>query len=111
MVEELARWKSALYKRVNELQDNLKCLLEESNKVHNNSIKALKCLSDISKYLKKNDQNGISFGNLIETSDAISLISENIKQHLNIPNSTEIANSVQKLTPAENNALQVRINK
>lgn len=47
MVEELARWKSALGSRVNDLQNNIKSLLEEQYKLRKKSLKTCCFLQQI----------------------------------------------------------------
>lgn len=47
MVEELARWKSALSNRINELQETMKLLLEERKKVRINSAHSISYLTQV----------------------------------------------------------------
>lgn len=51
MVEELARWKSALTQRLHEFQESTKCLLEERNKACNALIKTQQRMVDILEHL------------------------------------------------------------
>lgn len=84
MVEELARWKSALTKRMSELQQNIKCLLEESDIVYEFTVKTNRCLTDIHENLQKVEKKNICFGNIIDTAkNNLSLVKE-IKQNLDI---------------------------
>ncbi|VEN44098.1 unnamed protein product [Callosobruchus maculatus] len=68
MVEELAKWKSALTNRINELQEVLKVLLDERSKVNSNCVRTYVNLKAVSKQLAadKCDNATLKYGNVLE---------------------------------------------
>lgn len=104
MVEELARWKSALTKRINELQENIKCLLEESKVVYDCSSKTHSCLRQTRDALQNTEQKSMPLGNIIDIAKSNLLLSKETKSILNIEDSNYcISNdaSTMKQTTAE----------
>lgn len=108
MVEELARWKSALTNRANELQDVVKCLLEEHNRVYTASAKTWQNLNKIAQHTCNSSTKVPNLGNLIEISENSCALSSRIKQHFNIAdNLSDLNPPVAKLMPNELRAEQV----
>ncbi|KAK9739634.1 hypothetical protein QE152_g8788 [Popillia japonica] len=66
MVEELARWKSVLTNRLNDIQDVLKNLIEERNKTRSYSIKCLNNLIQMNEKLCKNENAPLKSSNILE---------------------------------------------
>ncbi|KAJ8937444.1 hypothetical protein NQ314_011833 [Rhamnusium bicolor] len=67
MVEELAKWKSALTNRINDLQEVLKSLLEERRKVHSQSLKTCSYLKLVADKLTDNEKEvKLKHGSIIE---------------------------------------------
>lgn len=115
MVEELARWKSALSTRITDLQEIIKGLIDERSKVRNYSIKTLNYLTHIIKTMSRIDCNiPLKSTNIMELSTVNCSLSENIAYHLINKESIDLANAeeyltLSKHTPAESAALQVGI--
>ncbi|GJQ77651.1 hypothetical protein Trydic_g12779 [Trypoxylus dichotomus] len=110
MVEELARWKSVLTNRLNDIQEVLKNLIEERNKARSYSTKCLNNLSQINEKSCKNENIPLKSSNILELSMNNFKISEVLTEKLL---ETEVTNSVEYLaqlpssTPAESCALQL----
>jgi len=115
MVEELARWKSALSNRLNELQDNIKNLVEERTKVRNNSLKIHNYLMCISKNLNlpENSSMHLKSTNIIELSAANCALSESLARNLVKDSNNKYLSydgnltNLPKHTTAESDALQI----
>lgn len=108
MVEELARWKSALTQRVQEFQENTKCLLDERDKLYNTLVKTQQRMSDVLEHFGEKvcvESNGISA--LSEKN--LGLI-ETIAKILNVDRKEKDVSYTPKLTIAEK-ALQQVVNK
>lgn len=85
MVEELARWKSALSMRINDLQENIKGLLEERNEVRSNCLSTLQNLLELNeKYVTANNEtvSAMKSSNILELSHVSSKISVNVAAKL-----------------------------
>lgn len=86
MVEELARWKSALTQRVQEFQENTKCLLEERNKVYNTLLKTQHRMLDILEHLgsempaETNEILSLSESNLTMIESIAKILNVNCKE-------------------------------
>lgn len=110
MVEELARWKSALTNRISELRDILKRLLDERSKVREMSLKSYHSLSLVYEHSLKppHDPVVIKTTNIVDLSMANQKIAEsfekNILKDLPDPRKHRIVEGVSH-TPAESSAL------
>ena len=78
MVEELARWKSVLTKRINNMQENLNCLIEERTRVRNCLIKSTHNLA------QTNEKYCNSMEYVPKASNIIDLALDNVKLSHNI---------------------------
>lgn len=114
MVEELARWKSLLTNRLNNVQEVLKGLMEERNKSRSYAIGCLNNLVQMNEKLCNDENIPLKSSNILELCMNNFRISENLSEKL--LEETEVSNSVEYLsqlpssTPAESLALQVFIN-
>lgn len=112
MVEELARWKSVLTNRLNDIQDVLKNLIEERNKTRSYSIKCLNNLIQMNEKLCKNENAPLKSSNILELCMNNFKISEALTEKLmeeDVLNSVEYLSQLPSSTPAESCALQVGI--
>lgn len=112
MVEELAKWKSALAIRTNELQEVLKALLEERKKVQKNNMKTYSNLKVTSEKVANGTKKvELKYGNIIEVANVNQELSEGILRSLNLEDEVKKSStnltSVQ-VTVAEKTALKVR---
>lgn len=112
MVEELARWKSVLTKRISELQETIKSLLEDHKVVYNHSIKTHSSLNNIHDSLQNSNQKNAPLGNIIDITKHNFVLSKEIKTLLNIQDNsrTETSDVTVKQTPAERLAHQLLSN-
>lgn len=79
MVEELARWKSALSIRISELQDNVNSLLEERSKVRSNSLETFCNLMELSdKHLTSDKVPSLRNSNILELATVNNSLSANL---------------------------------
>ncbi|XP_056634552.1 golgin-45 [Diorhabda sublineata] len=71
MVEELAKWKSALSNRTNELLEVIKTLLTERKKIHSQLAELMNNLDDINKHICKENyqQPVLKYGNILEVTN------------------------------------------
>lgn len=109
MVEELARWKSALSKKIDELQENVRCLIDERKLVRSNLLKSHNNLVSSNLYLA-NEVPSLRTTNILELSTVNQCLSYNLRHSLirggSILYKTEInENNLEKSTPAETEAL------
>lgn len=113
MVEELAKWKSALAIRTNELQETLKALLDERKRVQKKNVKTYTNLKVIAeKYINDLKNVELKYGNIIEVANVNHELSEGISRALDLEN--EIRDSSVNTTPAqvtvaEKAAIKVRL--
>ncbi|KAI4460084.1 basic leucine zipper nuclear factor 1 blzf1 protein [Holotrichia oblita] len=110
MVEELARWKSVLTNRLNDLQDVLKCLIDERNKTRSYSIKCLNNLNQMNEQLCKNENVPLKSSNILEVCMNNFKISEALTSKLmedEVLNSVEYLSQLPSSTPAESCAVQL----
>lgn len=82
MVEELARWKSALTKRLNDLQENIKQLLEERSKLRQHSLKTYRNLKRINQKITEKKCVGLKYTNNLEVALANCKLTEGIVELL-----------------------------
>lgn len=112
MVEELARWKFALSIRINDLQESIKNLLEERNKVRSNN------LNTFSNLMELNEKHGgidnipiVKTSHILELSNLNNILSANLlAKLLNNQNNKECYMSLAdlpNLTRAEAMAAKV----
>lgn len=100
MVEELAKWKSALAIRTNELQEVLKTFLDERKRVQKKNAKTYTNLKVISEKLKNDLKNvELKYGNVIEVANVNQELSEEILRALNLEE--ESKKSSVNLIPAQ----------
>lgn len=99
MVEELARWKSALTQRLNEFQENAKCLLEEKNKVYNNMVVMQQHLMDTLEHLGSKAPSEV--GDFVTLSESNLDLMETIKTILNVDCSQKNITVTQKPSASE----------
>lgn len=120
MVEELARWKSALSIRINDLQENIKNLLEERSKVHNSSLNACYNLMELNEKYSATSENlpSLRTSNILELSEINNMLSANIAAKLfndkttNNNNNNEFHTKISKLpnlTKSESIAKKVNV--
>lgn len=106
MVEELARWKSALTNRINDSQSNIKQLLDERKKVRQNLLSAML-------NLKKGDAHAdasLKATDILHLSDLINTTCKSIFEDTSISFSGEHSEKLKSLpshTPAEMKAIKV----
>lgn len=117
MVEELARWKSALSNKVNVIQENLRKLIEERRRIRNELLKTYTTLTSVSKSLNQtpNLEENLKSTCILELSTVNCSLSVHIAQNIvKQPTKDQISitnvDNLPRSTPAENEALQV-INK
>lgn len=110
MVEELAKWKSALTNRIHDLQEIVRNLLRDFRRVHKNAIKTSKNLKGISNQIgvdlkKMNPKHG----NTVEVTTLNEKISNELINHLKIEfiEPVEIHEEVGGLTFTEKTAEMV----
>lgn len=112
MVEELAKWKSALSNRLHELQETTKTLLGERRKVHNLLLKTFNALKAVSDEVSKNDKQPIlKCGNFVDVAGVNSELAESLKKHLKIANGVnamDVSEKTMRPTIAEKNAQKVK---
>ncbi|CAH1109571.1 unnamed protein product [Psylliodes chrysocephalus] len=87
MVEELAKWKSALTNRSYELQEVIKTLLDERKKIHVQQLEMFDELSKISKNATTKDKYQplqLKYGNVIQLSSINVQLVENLRKCLNV---------------------------
>lgn len=114
MVEELAKWKSALTNRSYELQEVIKTLLDERKKIHVQQLEMFDELSKISKNATTKDKYQplqLKYGNVIELSSINVQLVENLRKCLNVDDGCDgldktVILNVQQ-TVAEKNAHRV----
>ncbi|KAL1508894.1 hypothetical protein ABEB36_003714 [Hypothenemus hampei] len=108
MVEELARWKSALTKRTNDLQDVIKKMLSDQYKMQK---QMLKTYSNLNLILEKslNKKQTLQFGDIAELSSVNLELSEKILSIYGINNEEKDVNQnyVNAYSPTEQYALKV----
>lgn len=113
MVEELAKWKSALSNRIYEMQEVTKHFLRDLRKLHNLSIKTYKNLRGLSKEMVSSErdikENNIKTGNVVDVALKNEQLSENLVKHLNIQadDLLEAENELKGLTLSEQTAQTV----
>ncbi|CAH1119254.1 unnamed protein product [Phaedon cochleariae] len=101
MVEELAKWKSALSNRINAMQEVMKILLEERKRVHNQSYETLNVLKNISENVsgKANEKQCLlKHGNILDVANVNFELTNSIKDSLHI-NENERLKTDDKLQP------------
>lgn len=85
MVEELARWKSALTNRTNDLQEVIKRILNDHNKLHNQMLMTFNNLSMV--YEKTaNKKCNLKTGNIMELGSTNLELSEEMTKILAVDN-------------------------
>lgn len=113
MVEELAKWKSALSNRIYEMQEVTKNVLRDLRKLHNLSIKTYKNLKVLSREMVSSErdskENNIKTGNVVDVAIKNEQLSENLVKHLKIQINEllEAENEVNELTLSEQTAQTV----
>ncbi|KAK5649290.1 hypothetical protein RI129_000319 [Pyrocoelia pectoralis] len=104
MVEELAHWKTALSDKVNELQENLRNLLYERNRVRKDLLKSSRCL------IAATDGNNFNLKstNIIDLAEMNSKLSENMLNNRNDNKKETIIDetNLEKHTAGEKDALK-----
>lgn len=112
MVEELARWKSALMQRVHEFQENTKCLLEERNKVYNTMVKMQHVMLDVLEQLGGNKTPTRNDGILTLSENNLGLI-QTIASVLNVDSKEKnhVIVDTPKFTPTEKAVHEVLVEK
>lgn len=105
MVEELARWKSALTQRVHEFQENTKCLLEERNKVFTNMVKTQQKMLNVLEHLGRTASAENS--EILACSESNLRIMETISMHLDVNCTQKEMTFTAKPTVAEQALYQV----
>lgn len=108
MVEELARWKSALTQRIQEFQENTKCLLDGRDKLYNTIVKTQQRMLDVVEHLG-GKVSFESIGILAASEKNLGLI-ETIAKILNVDFKEKGLSYTPKPTTAEK-ALQQVVNK
>nr|XP_023026428.1 golgin-45-like [Leptinotarsa decemlineata] len=85
MVEELAKWKSALTNKINDLQEVTKTLLRERRKMHIQGLKTFTSLKCIAGSLA-NDENrpGLKYGNILEVTNINVELSKYIREKMGL---------------------------
>ncbi|KAJ3640904.1 hypothetical protein Zmor_001844 [Zophobas morio] len=88
MVEELARWKSALTSRINELQEIVKKLLDERYRVQNKCLKTCCLLQSTRKKLVGDEmqQCDLNSSNIVDLSTLNYSLTQDISQLVDIDN-------------------------
>lgn len=99
MVEELARWKSALTQRLHEFQENTKCLLEERKNVLNNMCKTHQSLLDVLEHLE--NKTPLELVGFVALSEKNFDLIEKIKSILNVKCSHQDVAIASKPSAAE----------
>lgn len=86
MVEELAKWKSALSNRTNELLEVTKTFLAERKKIHSQLAELLNQLDDISKKISKENyqQPVLKYGNILEVTNISLELTKNLCSNLGV---------------------------
>ncbi|KAG5895376.1 hypothetical protein JTB14_029599 [Gonioctena quinquepunctata] len=113
MVEELAKWKSALTNRVNDIQNVTKTLLGERRKMHNQVQKTFNSLKCVAESLSENEkQPKLIYGNILDVTNVNYELSEYIKSKLKLGENrseNEIINSTDLVqqTVAERTAYKL----
>ncbi|XP_017772073.1 PREDICTED: golgin-45 [Nicrophorus vespilloides] len=109
MVEELARWKSAFSYRINDLQENLKLLINERTKVRNSALKTYKVLTRIDETLPERTLSCLKSTNIIDLAVNNCKLAEHIGGHF-VKEDKELDENILKLptnTPGENAAARI----
>lgn len=101
MVEELAKWKSALSHRVSDFQEVTKALLTDFRRVHNVSLKTYKNLRGIINQIvpdpKSVKEEEFKMRNVIDITFLNENLCESLREHLKINECTELLESKDKL--------------
>ncbi|KAJ8952987.1 hypothetical protein NQ318_015347 [Aromia moschata] len=85
MVEELAKWKSALTNRLIDLQEVMRNILEEHKRVYNQAIKTYDSLKLIAEKVTKNENSiNLKYGNYAEVVNTNNELSEYIVKALDL---------------------------
>lgn len=105
MVEELARWKSALTHRVGEFQESTKGLLEERSEACCALLGSQRCLMEVLEHL--GGELRIEEGDFMELCGNIMKLAEHVKNGLNVESGSVPENVKVKHSRAEKMAYQV----
>ncbi|KAJ8971709.1 hypothetical protein NQ317_006011 [Molorchus minor] len=84
MVEELAKWKSALTNRVNDLQEVIKNLLEDLKNIQYKSLKTYNNLKLVTEKLTTQKGVQLKYGNVVEIANLNQELSEVMMKALNL---------------------------
>lgn len=90
MVEELARWKSALTQRLHDYQEISKHLLEDFNRINRQNLQVYNNLSKIAQHLSLDCQKSQSNTNNLFLAKANMEISDKLCNHFNLPTENNI---------------------
>ncbi|XP_018580172.1 golgin-45 [Anoplophora glabripennis] len=111
MVEELAKWKSALAIRSNELQEVLKSLLDERKKIQKKNMKTFSNLKVIAEKVTSGSKNvELKYGNIIEVANVNHELTEGVLQALNLGDEVKkpgISSTSVQVTVAEKTAIKL----
>ncbi|XP_065170398.1 golgin-45 isoform X1 [Atheta coriaria] len=108
MVEELARWKSALTNRISELQENMKVLIDERTKVRNYSLQTYNLLHQINAQQFETKPATIRTANIIDLSMNNLKLAQDLSQVLikDVKENDDLL-KLSTNTPGENMAVKI----
>lgn len=115
MVEELAKWKSALSNRIHDLQEAIRNLIRDLRKVNDISLKTHTNLKDVSCHFisdeKENTEIDFKNKNVIDIAVLNETLSKKLIQHLKIKTHDvmKTKNKLVGLTVSEKSAEMVNI--
>lgn len=107
MVEELARWKSALTQRLYNYQETSKQLLEDFNRINRQNLQVYKNLNSVSEKTSNEQKTKQDNTNNLFLAKANMELSEKISNSLNLPTQHNLIEDKICHTNAEKNLVKV----
>lgn len=109
MVEELARWKSALAKRINDLQSVIKAILSDHYKLQKQMVTAFSKLKGASETCNSGKKYILKNGDIMELGLNIQDLSEEIANVMGVDDKLKVVDEklVNAYSPTEKLALKV----
>ncbi|KAH1006072.1 hypothetical protein HUJ04_006950 [Dendroctonus ponderosae] len=109
MVEELARWKSALTKRINDLQNVIKSILSDHYKLQKQMMTTFSNLKGVSETYNSTKSYNLKTGDIMELGFSIQNLSEEVADIIGVDQKLKIVDEklVNAYSPTEKVALKV----
>ncbi|ENN77132.1 hypothetical protein YQE_06358, partial [Dendroctonus ponderosae] len=108
MVEELARWKSALTKRINDLQNVIKSILSDHYKLQKQMMTTFSNLKGVSETYNSTKSYNLKTGDIMELGFSIQNLSEEVADIIGVDQKLKIVDEklVNAYSPTEKVALK-----